>query len=203
VTDPKIPTEVLCPTLPAEGGGQLTLIEPGPGFVQFFRTFEHSAFRLETRDQYNSPRETESFRKFVLGEPDATYHQGWLDMVRKATADGRRFSRVRVVSFPLTDYSRFSLWVSGYTREAGDDIRYLTREQANAADLPNHDYWLFDSRKLLMMRFGDDDRFVGAEVVEDPATIVEHNYWRDVARHHATPRDEFVSIHELRDHERR
>jgi hypothetical protein len=131
-----------------------------------------------------------------------SYHESWLAMVREATAAGRLFARVRVVDLPLNDYTRFSMWVGGYTREAGDDIRYLTRDQAEAVDLPNHDYWLFDSRKLVKMHFGDDDRFVGAEVVDDPTTIVQHNYWRDVARHHATPRDEFVAKHEQRDYER-
>ncbi len=119
-------------------------------------------------------------------------------MVRDATTAGRLFSRVRVVSIPLSGYSRFGLWTAGFTCEAGDDIRYLTRSQAKAVDLPKHDYWLFDSRKLVMMHFGQDDRFVGAEIVEDPATIVQHNYWRDVARHHATRRDEFVTEHEQR-----
>lgn len=128
----------------------------------------------------------------MAGEPDVSYHENWLRMVREATAAGRLFARVRVVSLPLTDYSRFSMWVSGYTREAGDDIRYLTRDQADAAGLPKHDYWLFDSHKLVMMHFGEDDRFTGAEVIEDPAVVVEHNYWRDVARHHAVVRDEFV-----------
>ncbi len=61
-------------------------------------------------------------------------------MVREATAEGRLFSRVRVVSFPLTDYTRFSMWVSGFTRKAGDDIRYLTRDRADAAKLPKHDF---------------------------------------------------------------
>lgn len=112
-------------------------------------------------------------------------------MVRQATTEGRLFSRVRVVSSPLTDYVRFGMWVAGFTREAGDDIRYLTR--GHAGDLPQYDYWLFDSRKLVKMHFGDDDRFVGAEVIEDPAAIVEHNYWRDAARHRAAIRDEFVA----------
>lgn len=121
-------------------------------------------------------------------------------MVRQATAEGRQFSRVRVVSFPLTDYTRFAMWVAGYTREAGDDIRYITREQA--AGLPNYDFWLFDSRKLLKMRFTDDDQFLGAEVIEDPAEIVRHNYWRDAAQHHAIERDEFVAKYEQRDDRR-
>ncbi|MFL6140955.1 MAG: DUF6879 family protein [Labedaea sp.] len=168
-------------------------MEPGPDFAQLFQTFEHTAFRLETRDQYNSPREGEAYRKFLAGEPDASYHEGWLSMVRQSTAEGRLFSRVRVVSFPLTDYTRFGIWVSGFTSEAGDDIRYLARDQADDAGLPKHDFWLFDSRKLVMMHFGDDDRFEAAEVIEDPLAVVEHNYWRDAARHHAVPRDDFVA----------
>jgi len=155
------------------------------------------------RDRYNSPREAEPFRKFLAGEPDVSYHENWLNMVREATAEGRLFSRVRVVSFPLTDYIRFTMWVAGYTRKAGDDIRYLTRDQAAVARLPAHDFWLFDSRKLVMMNFDEDARFVGAEVIEDPSAIVEHNYWRDAARHHALTPDEFVATYEQRDVQRR
>lgn len=120
-------------------------------------------------------------------------------MVRAATAEGRLFSRVRVVSLPPTDYTRFGLWVGGYTRDAGDDIRYLTRYAADAAGLPGHDFWLFDSRLLLRMDFADDDRFMGAEVIEDPAAIVEHNYWRDAARHHALTPEAFVTEYDQRD----
>lgn len=146
------------------------------------------------RDRYNSPRETESFRKFMVGEPDdLAWHQNWLAMIREATAEGRRFCRVRVVNLPLSDYSRFGLWMSQFANEAGDDIRYLSRGQAEATDLPRHDYWLFDSRKLTKMHFGDDDRFLGGEVITDPATIVQHNYWRDVAWHHAVRRNDFTS----------
>jgi hypothetical protein len=152
------------------------------------------------RDQYNIPREAEPLRKFLAGEPDVSYHENWSNMVRQATAEGRLFSRVRVVSFPLTDYTRFAMWVAGYTREAGDDIRYITRDQA--ASLPDYDYWLFDSCKLLKMRFTDDDQFIGAEVIEDLAEIVQHNYWRDAAQHHAIDRDEFVAKYEQRDDRR-
>lgn len=103
------------------------------------------------------------------------------------------------MSTPLTDYSRFGLWGARHTCEAGDDIRYLVRERADAVELPRHDFWLFDSRKLVLMKFGDDDRFVEAEIVETPSVIVKHNYWRDAARHHAISRDEFAAKYEQRD----
>ena len=182
---------------------QLAFIKPGPEFGELFQTFEHTAFRLEVRESYNAPSETESFRRFRAGEQvDLSWAENWYSMIRKATAEGRRFARVRVVSVPLSDYSRFGLWAARFTTEAGEDIRYLQRDVAEQLDLPNHDYWLFDSRLLLMMRFADDDRFLGGELIDDPAELVRHNHWRDVAQHHATKRNEFVAKHEQRDDQR-
>jgi hypothetical protein len=123
--------------------------------------------------------------------------QSWLDMLRETTAKGQRFARVRVVSLPLTDYSRFGVWCAQFTNGAGEDIRYLPRELADVAGLPNHDYWLFDSRKLVRMHFDDSDALVGGELIEDPAVIVEHNYWRDAAWHHAIRRDDFATQQHL------
>jgi hypothetical protein len=118
--------------------------------------------------------------------------QSWLDMLRAATAAGRRFARVRVVTLPLTDYSRFGVWCAQFTNGAGEDIRYMTRDQAQAASVPDQDYWLFDSRRLVRMHFDEHDRFLGGELVEDPATIVQANYWRDAAWHQAVRRDDFA-----------
>ena len=163
----------------------------GDEFGALFRTFEHTAFRLETRDQYNAPVEDEPLRQFVAGEqPDMAWFTNWLTSIRTATAQGRRFRRVRVVTRPLTDYSRFGHFCAGYTNEAGEDIRYLDRADAGA--LPDYDYWLFDSCKLVRMHFAEDGAFLGGEVVEEPAVIVRHNYWRDAAWHLATRRDAFV-----------
>ena len=116
--------------------------------------FEHTAFRLEVRDRYDAPYENESLRRFLAGEQDdLPWMQSWLVMLRDLTAQGRRFARVRVVSMPLTDYSRFGVWCAQFTNGAGEDIRYLTRDQAQAEGLPAHDYWLFDSRTLVRLHF--------------------------------------------------
>jgi hypothetical protein len=115
-------------------------------------------------------------------------------MVRASAAEGRRFRRVRVVSLPLSDYSRWGLWCAQYANAAGEDIRYLQRGQAQAAGLPGHDWWLLDSRTLVLMHYDDADRFVGAGVVTDPEAVVQHCYWRDAAWHHAVHRDEFAAI---------
>jgi hypothetical protein len=117
--------------------------------------------------------------------------QSWLSMVEESRTNGRRFARVRVVTQPLTDYSRFGIWSAKFTCEAGEDIRYLTREQAGG--LPDHDYWLFDSRKLVRMRFDEHAVSLGGELIDDPAEVVQHNYWRDAAWHEAVRRDDFAA----------
>lgn len=114
-------------------------------------------------------------------------------MLGEARATSRRFSRVRVVTLPLTDYSRFGVWCSQFTAGAGEEIRYLPRDLTS--DLPEHDYWLFDSCKLVRMHFDDNMGFLGGEVVADPAEIVRHNYWRDAAWHHAVRREDFAKEH--------
>jgi len=153
----------------------------GAEFGALFRSFEHTAFRLETLDRYHSPNET------------TAWFRDWLSTIREATAAGRRFTRVRVVGLPLTDYSRSGLFCSRYTNAAGEDIRYLERDRAESAGLPRRDYWLFDSRTLITMHFDDQENFLGGEVVDDPAEIVRYNYWRDAASHLAVRRDDFAA----------
>ncbi|TCO60565.1 hypothetical protein EV192_103140 [Actinocrispum wychmicini] len=120
-----------------------------------------------------------------------SWFRNWLSMIKQASGEGRRFSRVRIVSVPLTDYSRFGIYCSTYTNAAGEDIRYLTRD--SAADLPDYDYWLFDSRTLVRMLFDEDETFLGGEVIEDAESVVDHNYWRDAAWHKAVRRDDFAA----------
>jgi len=177
------------------------MIEPGPEFNNLFRTFEYTAFRLETRDFYKSANEARALSQFTAGEPvDMGWFQNWLTMIEKATAEGRLFSRARVVTMPLTDYSRFGVYCSGYTNAAGEVTRYLAR--ADAAGLPDYDYWLFDSSKLVRMHFDDEENFLGGGIIQDPAVIVQHNYWRDAVWHRAVRRDDFATEAHDRNHER-
>lgn len=117
--------------------------------------------------------------------------QPWLRMVQEAAAEGRQFARVRMVDLPMSDWTRYSYALAEHNIAAGEDIRYL--ERGNAPDLPDYDYWLFDSSRLVVMRFDETDRFLGGEHIEDPAEIVKANYWRDAAWHKAVRRDDFAS----------
>jgi hypothetical protein len=157
-------------------------------FFDLFRTFEHTAYRLEVRESYY---EKEQLQQFLDGGPvDLSYMDDWLALMVKLRVEGKRVSRVRVISYPYSDYTRYGLWLCRYNTAAGEDIRYLLREYATG--LPNHDYWLLDSTRLYAVRFTDTDELLGAEPIADTATVLRHNFWRDLAWHHATPYNEFV-----------
>jgi len=166
----------------------------GEDLRRLFRTFEHSAYRLEVRERYDVTYEIEPFRRFIAAEEivDLGFLQGWLDLMNSLEAEGKRVERVRVVSRPHSDYTRYGLWQARYNITAGEDIRYLDRE--HAAGLPDHDYWLFDSSRLYHMHFDDKDKLLGAELVEDAATVVQHCFWRDAAWHFAVPSSEYLKM---------
>ena len=117
------------------------------------------------------------------------WFQNWLTMIREASAEGRRYPPRTGGGLPAHRLQPLGVFCSKHTNAAGEDIRYLRRD--GAADLPDYDYWLFDSRKLVRMHFDDDENFLGGQIIEDPAVIVEHNYWRDAAWHLAVRRDDF------------
>lgn len=167
-------------------------------FQRLFVTFEHTAFRLEVRDFYNIAGEADDFQRFLNGEhldkrAEAEARRPWLDKMRAATAAGKRVERVRVVTEPLSDYLRFEMEGTDLNIAAGEDIRYLPRQHTAAAQLPGHDFWLFDSSRLVLMRFDDQARPLPYELVTDPATVVEHCFWRDTAWHYAVPHDRYAA----------
>lgn len=158
----------------------------GEDFDALFDSYKHTAFRLEVRESYlGVSYEPEPYRKFLAGEPDdGDWLKDWCDGVRARSRAGKTMHRVRIISRPPSDYSRYGLYVcQRWNIPAGEDIRYLDREQA--VGLPDHDFWLFDSRRLYLMHYDDQDAPLGAELIENSAEVVQHNYFRDVAWHWA------------------
>ena len=165
----------------------------GDDLGQLFVSFQRTARRLEPRDAYSSPQEDEAVRRFVAGEEiDVSWRQFWLDLVDESLSAGKRFERVRVVADPPTAYQRYGLWSSQFNVAAGEDIRYLGRDQANALDLPDHDFWVFDSAQVALLYFSADHRFVGAHLIAEPAVVRQHERWLDTAFEHAVPYQEYV-----------
>lgn len=172
-------------------GGTLT----EEAFAEQLRTFEHTAFRLELQPVYREGAEEDAFAKFLAGavEPptEVAAMRQWFAQVSQLTAQGKRIERVRVQDDPPTEYQRWERWVGEWNIAAGESICYLTREQAHAVGLlpavGDHDWWLLDSSRLIVMSFDGGGHRTRTEMVTDPGTVVQACAWRDLAVHYAVP----------------
>ncbi|WP_406365323.1 DUF6879 family protein [Streptomyces sp. NBC_00645] len=169
----------------------------GEEFLQLFRDTEHTAYRLEVRTSYGIPEEDEPYRRFLEGaDPGTDWFEPWLNLMREEIGKGKRVERVRLIDDPPSDYLRFELWGTPFNLAAGEDIRFLQRsEAAGVVPLPAYDYWLFDSRTVARLQFGEHDRFLGVTLSDDPADVLRHVRWRDAAWHHAVTFEDYQKEH--------
>ncbi len=161
-------------------------IVPFSDIAHVFKQFEHTAWRLETQRGYASDRNGQNWRRWQEGEtlaydPDHPWHAN----VRTQTESGKRFERVRIVDDPPTEGQRFLLASGNGNVEVGEDIRNLSRADADRHGLPDFDFWLFDSRLLARFRFADDGTTLGVELTEEPSAVLRGCQVRDIAWHYA------------------
>ncbi|MFF4926035.1 DUF6879 family protein [Kitasatospora sp. NPDC001261] len=163
-------------------------------FEEMFTTFQHTAFRLETRRRYRSDEESETYRQFVAGQAPAwDLDHPWCRTRREQTDLGKRFERVRIMDNPPTVGQRYLLNNSERNGLVGEDIRYLWRADAERLGLPAEDAWLFDSRYLALLHFDAEDDITEIEVITDPVKVARACQERDAAWHYATPHREFAA----------
>jgi len=162
-------------------------------FRLLFKTFEHTAWRLETRRGYASDRQDPDFRAFLAtGTSPCDPKEPWFINIRAQTTAGKRVGRVRVADNPPTTEQLFLLDYARYNVAVGEDMRYLWREDADRAALPAEDFWIFDSRIVALLHFDDEDNMLDIELITEPAEVVRYAIVRDAAMHHAIPFDQFA-----------
>lgn len=168
-------------------------------FDSLLRTFERSAFRLETRDAYALGYEQEEFDRFLAGTPtpppEVDWWRPWLDQIARFTREHKRIARVRILAEPPTDYQRWELWAAPWHAEAGERIRYMPRSRALAIGLPvEHDWWLLDNERLIIMEFTSGGHIQGKTLVTGADEEIDKCIlWRNLAVRNATPAEEIAA----------
>jgi hypothetical protein len=158
-------------------------------FLRWLRSFDRTAFRLETQREYALGYEQADYERFLAGNPtspdELDWWRPWLERVARYTAEGKRVSRVRIVDTPPTGYQRWLLWSDSWHERAGENIRYMPRSDAERIGLPMRDWWLLDDAYLLDMEFTADGNMAGKSLIADPATVASYISWRELALRHA------------------
>jgi hypothetical protein len=93
----------------------------------------------------------------------------------------------------LTDYNRYMVYCARASVHHGEDIRFLTRPAAVALDLPDHDFWVFDSARLVELRFTGDDRPLDHDLITDPDVVARHEAWFEQAFAAAVPWADYLA----------
>jgi hypothetical protein len=166
----------------------------GEAWSRYFRDFEGSTFRLELRQVYSMPDEVDDLAAFERGElPPPGYHYGWLDTVAEAKQAGKTMRRVRLVTRPLSFYTKWEfVWGYEWNVKAGEDIRILDVTDGPGPELPDHDFWLFDDTTVVKLLYRPDGTQEGRELVEHP-DLSQYLAWRDAAWELAVP---FTDYHQ-------
>ncbi|MFJ8361464.1 DUF6879 family protein [Streptomyces sp. NPDC093984] len=186
----RVPRSLLTRYAPKSDVPQL---QPFASIAHLFEEFRHTAWRLETRRGYASDRTSPKWARWLAGEDIASGPaNAWRENVRAQTAQGKRFERVRIVDEPPTQGQQFLMASAPTNTAAGEDIRNLTRAEADRLRLPDFDFWLFDSKILARFAFDEKDTTLGVYVTEDPAEVLAACQARDAGWHHAVGTEEFA-----------
>jgi hypothetical protein len=161
-----------------------------PAFGRLFLEFRETAFRLETRQNYDVNYETVDYRRFLSGmtRDDVAGIGPWVKLVRDGVAADKHFQRVHVVREPLSDYLRFECaWEYRYTVAVGEDVRVIPVSDGDWPEgLPNVDFWLFDDQLRVTMKYAPDGAFLAGEITEEAGAVASAIQWRAVAVHSST-----------------
>jgi hypothetical protein len=168
--------------------------------ADLLRRIERSAFRLETLDTYSAPGEQELLRTFRSGRPMPRRHpdtEPWLRMTADSVAAGRRWSRVHLVTRPLSEYMQFALLGYQGNVAAGEDVRVADRTVADPVlDALTTDFWLLDDNLALVMTYTEAGRLADMTPAGDVEPYLQQ---RDIAMAHSVPLLEYLPSvrHEL------
>lgn len=167
-------------------------------FRDLLRSFRRSAFYFEAQETYALGYEAADFERFLAGSPgtppELDWWRPWLDQVAGLTRQGKRVSRVRVISEPPSDYQRWGLWALPWHTRAGEQISYLRRSRAEEIGLPlGGDWWLLDRERVIALRYSDAGKLAGKSLITDPGVVARTREWRDLAVRNAIPAEEIAA----------
>ena len=168
--------------------------------AELFDRFHVSAFRLETLQTYDVSGEAVAFRAFREGLPRperSVRTEPYLAAVARAALAGKLWDRVRIVEFPLSEYTRYALRAYPENQAAGEQVHLVSRSLADERYGQLRDFWLFDGGHddacAVYLNYDADGTFTGLEAVNDRDTVLNLEIAALNLLRVATPLAEFLN----------
>lgn len=163
-------------------------------FNAWFDEATTSLFRLEALQTYAVSVEDASFTAFREGaaRPERSVRTSpWLRRIAVTTTAGVDWSRVRIVDWPLTEYTRYELL--GYIESQAVGERILLADGRGIGP----DFWLRDGgtdhAEAIVMHYTPDGQLERYEVVIDPERLTALHAVVVALSERAIPLNEFLA----------
>lgn len=139
-----------------------------------FETFTKTATRLELLPTYHiyDTQEYAEFRNYIEGKLiNGFANQAWIDDIINWKTEGKIVSRIRVVPHQQTDYYKYeSSWCYPKNIAAGENIDFIpetTYQEISRQFGINDDFWIFDEKIVIILRYNSSFEFEEAIQIED------------------------------------
>lgn len=160
-----------------------------------------SALHLEMRDAYGVATESGVWAAWQAAgggtrvtDEERSRRAGWLGAVAEAASRGVTVRRARIVSVPVSLYTRFLYAGTGLNVEVGEEVRWLPRPLASDIAMPGNDFWLFDGATAVFNLFDGDGGWCEPAFEErtEPSVVGLCSNAFAAVWTRATPHDQFV-----------
>lgn len=140
----------------------------------YFNNAKVSMFRFEALQVYDVGVDDMSDEEMIP----------WRAFVKEKVESGVLMQRVRLLTYPLTDYTIRELEIHKKSVVCGDDIRTVDSEIFNRLNIEAKDFWLIDDEVCLEMNYGESGKWLGFEMSND---IEKYIKIKEVLLRNSTP----------------
>ncbi|WP_433434531.1 DUF6879 family protein [Nonomuraea sp. CA-141351] len=163
-----------------------------PTFAELLADCTRSAVHLEIHDEHMTS--DPGYAAFKAGRDfiNQDQAQAWVDVVAPAVARGVVVRRARIVSEPVSDYTRYMHAVApAYQLAAGEQLRWLPRPLASTLAIPGNPFWVFDDRVVRFSVYDGRGEVIGHQFSEEPGVVELCARAFEAVWNLATPHDEY------------
>jgi len=122
-------------------------------------------FRLQLFNEYHTVEDLDLAkleRENRLNILDDQNFKQWVSDIETKSKEGVRIINVHVIDLPLTEYHRLGIkYYLTETSKKGQESFFVERKDVADMISKFQDYWMFDSKNIILMDYGSDGTYVG------------------------------------------
>ncbi len=160
-------------------------------------------FRVQFLNTYRVSGEEEQFNAYMEGKTmnldNDLGTKAWMNNIRKKRVEGVRNINLIVVDLPLSDYMKFAIDVH-YNKQvqAGREILFLDRKAVSNIVPGFKDYWEFDSKTVIPMKYDSEGHFLGGgRIIINSEIVSKYTHIKNTLLKHAISMEYFLRVNNI------